>query len=1360
MNILFVNYGDFTTNSLNHIGGFANWLIARGHACTVAVPDSRETLAVVHEPRFRAATYAEVLAAGARVFPDGRPADLLHAWTPRDTVRKFILAHQRLASATRVIVHLEDNEEHLAATFAGQTVQDLRNLADDEIQARLPDALSHPRRYRNLLHLADGVTVIVDRLREFVPSASAHLLPPGVDFSLYQPREPDAAHRQELGLPPGAKVIVYTGSTTFANRIELRELLRAVHLLDRPDRPVRLVRTGFHPAEFSTDLDFDWQRFTLDQGFVAKDRLPRLLALADVLVQPGRPGSFDDYRLPSKLPEYLAMGRPVVLPACNLGTRLRDGQDALLLQDGSAEEIVRLCERVFTDGKLARQLGANAAAFARRHFDLTQIGPALLGYYQAVLAAPAHADWSILAAHAPASESSLLPALTRNAIAGLVPSNHPGHEKLMALFDDLAQAMLQTENLVGRGLAEALRRQLEEKVAVLSTRDKLTLDHATNLTRLAADLRRQLEEKIQENTARERLTTDHIANLTQQVRQLQDSADELSHQVGHLKEINADLETRLTARERAFTETLAQLRAAEQNLAEVRAATHQRIAELEMQVAALQRQGYNFQAELVRVTAELDHEQRRLGDLLANREQKIRQMQASFSWQATAPLRALRRAFFDDKAPAATPAAVPLPSPEATDAPKPRCHVDEPAFWHLPAGPQVVRGWSLLPGGFAPARVRVLVGDREFPGQAGLTRPDVGAVHGANQGARCGFRADVMLEAGQHTVRIEGADEDGRWHLLLENTATVFPPAIPPEIGTYDRWLQLYDTNTPAALAELRAAVGTLARPPLISVVMPVYNAPEKWLRRAIESVRNQVYGNWELCIANDASPALHIRPLLDSYAATDPRIKVVHRTKNGHISLSSNSALELVTGEYVALLDHDDELPPRALARMALEIARHPDAVFFYSDEDKIDERGRRYDAYFKPDFLPDLLLGQNCLSHLSVIRTDAIRTVGGFRAGLEGSQDWDLALRIVENLPADRVRHVPEVLYHWRAIAGSTALAVGEKNYTVRAAERALRDHLARRQLAATLEPVPGDHWRVRYALPDPAPLVSLIIPTRDRLALVRTCVESLLEKTDYPAFEILILDNESTESPTLAWFAEIQARDPRVKVLHYPHPFNYSALNNFGVRHAAGTIVGLLNNDLEVITPGWLAEMVAHAVRPEIGAVGAMLYYPDDRIQHAGVVLGLGGVANHAFYRYPRGTHGYFNRARLVQNFSAVTGACLLIRKAVFEEVGGLNEQQLAIAFNDIDFCLKVRAAGYRNLWTPFAEFYHHESASRGAEDTPEKLARFAREVDYMRRTWGPMLDNDPAYNPNFSLEIEGFKLANPPRLAPVAAPSPAP
>jgi GT2 family glycosyltransferase len=365
---------------------------------------------------------------------------------------------------------------------------------------------------------------------------------------------------------------------------------------------------------------------------------------------------------------------------------------------------------------------------------------------------------------------------------------------------------------------------------------------------------------------------------------------------------------------------------------------------------------------------------------------------------------------------------------------------------------------------------------------------------------------------------------------------------------------------------------------------------------------------------------------------------------------------------------------------------------------------------------------------------------------------------MRVIERTAPDRIRHIPKILYHWRSVPGSTAMLIGEKPWAATAAEKVITEHFVRTGVSATISPTKGSYWRVHYPVPDPAPRVTLIIPTRNRLEVLRPCVESLLTKTTYPNFELLLVDNDSDDPATLDYLAQISnlkseisnsAPPARVRVVRFPGEFNYSALNNFGVEHTDAPLVGLLNNDLEVIHGDWLHEMVSQALRPEIGCVGAKLYYPDDRIQHAGVILGIGGVAAHAWQTHPRGAAGQAHRNYLQQNLTAVTAACLVLRREIFLQVGGLNADQLKVAFNDVDFCLKVRAAGFRNLWTPYAELYHHESASRGKEDTLEKRDRFRNEVEYMRATWGDLLDRDPAYNPNLTLTINDFTLALPPR-----------
>ncbi len=566
-----------------------------------------------------------------------------------------------------------------------------------------------------------------------------------------------------------------------------------------------------------------------------------------------------------------------------------------------------------------------------------------------------------------------------------------------------------------------------------------------------------------------------------------------------------------------------------------------------------------------------------------------------------------------------------------------------------------------------------------------------------------------------------------------------------PGRGSYEDWMANIERPGLPSPAEVQRMLREFKDLPLISVAVPTYNTDVMFLRACIDSVRKQSYPYWELCIADDASSKPHVKSILQEYEEVDPRIKVCYRSENGHISKASNSALELASGAWVALLDHDDELPEHALLYVVQAINRRHQAQIIYSDEDKLDAEGQRVEPHFKSDWNPDLFYSQNYVSHLGVYRRALLQRIGGFRSGVEGSQDQDLLLRCLPYVRGQDIVHIPKVLYHWRIVAGSTAMGSGEKSYTTEAGIRALRDYFA------TVNPDVGieagilpNTYRVRWPLPDPAPLVSLLIPTRDHWKLTETCVRSILDKTTYTNYEILILDNGSVEPESLSFFKQIQREDRRVRVLRYDYPFNYSAVNNFGVRHAQGEIIGLVNNDIEVISPEWLSEMVSHAVRPDIGCVGAKLYYSNDTIQHAGVICSIRGVAGHSHKHFSRSHSGYFSRLFLTQTLSAVTAACLLVRRCVFDEVNGLDEDHLRVAFNDVDFCLKVREVGYRNLWTPYAELYHHESISRGLEDTYEKKNRFRKEVEFMQKKWGDVLKVDPFYSPNLTNEREDFSI----------------
>lgn len=569
----------------------------------------------------------------------------------------------------------------------------------------------------------------------------------------------------------------------------------------------------------------------------------------------------------------------------------------------------------------------------------------------------------------------------------------------------------------------------------------------------------------------------------------------------------------------------------------------------------------------------------------------------------------------------------------------------------------------------------------------------------------------------------------------------------------YGRWLVLYDAPDPKRLRIRDKTLAGLQARPTFSVVMPCYNPDLGWLKAAVESVKTQVYADWQLCIADDASTDPAIQSFLREAEAADSRIQCVFRSTNGHISAASNSAIEVATGDWIVLLDNDDELHPEALLWVADAIDRHPEARLVYSDEDKLDENGVRHTPYFKPDFNYDLFLTQNMVSHLGVYHAESVRQVGGFRAGLEGAQDWDLALRFLAAFGADALVHVPRLLYHWRVHPDSTAGGLEAKKYALTAATRAVQDYLDQVNIPARAEPHPTiDHVRVCYPVPDPEPLVSIIIPTRDHADLLATCLDSVMAKTAYTNFEILVVDNGSVCEQTLAYLKEIETRWSSVQVVRDDRPFNFSALNNAAARLAKGKYLCLLNDDIEVITPTWLSEMIAQAVQPGVGCVGAKLYYPNDLIQHAGVILGLaGGVAGHAHHMLPRDNAGYFGRAQLPQTMSAVTAACLVVKKQLFESVGGLDEEHFAVAFNDVDLCLRIRESGYRNVWTPYAELYHHESVSRGSEHAGENKRRFERELAAMKARWGNLLLNDPAYNPNLSLDTGHFNYAFPPRLS---------
>jgi GT2 family glycosyltransferase/uncharacterized coiled-coil protein SlyX len=557
-------------------------------------------------------------------------------------------------------------------------------------------------------------------------------------------------------------------------------------------------------------------------------------------------------------------------------------------------------------------------------------------------------------------------------------------------------------------------------------------------------------------------------------------------------------------------------------------------------------------------------------------------------------------------------------------------------------------------------------------------------------------------------------------------------PDVAPVAGehaSYDEWIAR-NTPTLAELASLREQAAALAAPPLFSVVVPVHDVAESLLRRCIDSVRAQAWERWTLCAVDDGSRAPHIWPVLEAYAREDPRIHVARSPDSGGIVAATQRALALAGGDFVAFLDHDDELAPEALLAVAAKLGGDPALDLVYSDEDKLDERGRRIEPFFKPEWSPDLLLSMNYVSHLTVVRRTLLEAVGGLRPGFDGSQDYDLVLRLVER--TQRIGHVPRVLYHWRQVPGSASVTADAKPYAVESAWRALEEALVRRGTPGRIGSRRKGIYDAHYAVFG-QPLVSIVMPTRDHATVLRTCVRSIESSTTWPRWDLTVVDNGSVDGEALAYLEELKHCH---RVVRDARPFNWSALNNGAVRGAKGEYLLFMNNDMEVIGAEWMEMMLEHAQRPEVGAVGARLLYPDGSVQHAGVVLGIGGAANHAFRRLPREDPGYFGLAQVVRNVSAVTGACMMVRREVFDQMGGFDER-LPVAFNDIDFCLKLRKAGYLIVYTPFAELYHHESATRRSLHPPEDEA-------LLRNRWCEELLDDPYYSPNLTRGREDFSI----------------
>jgi GT2 family glycosyltransferase len=644
------------------------------------------------------------------------------------------------------------------------------------------------------------------------------------------------------------------------------------------------------------------------------------------------------------------------------------------------------------------------------------------------------------------------------------------------------------------------------------------------------------------------------------------------------------------------------------------------------------------------------------------------------------------------------------------------------------SGMIAVRGWCLAQGGVDAVQL-------EAPGLAvievkpAIPRPDVKKSHpNLDATGRAGFAMEfdsAALAKGRHPLMLRLLSHGE----VVRETKTFVE--IDHEKGfasAYDRWIHEFE-NPDNDLIQLK--LKSFAEQPLISIIMPVYNSVLGELTAAIESVLRQSCDRWELCIADDCSDRGEVREILSGFAAQDSRIRVTYRQERGGISRASNTAWETATGDYVCFLDHDDTLAPHALAYVCEALSQNSGADLLYSDEDKIGAQGQRLDPFFKPDWSPDLLRSENYLCHLLVIAQDLTRKTGLLDPAFDGSQDYDLILRATEQ--ARRIVHIPKILYHWRAGAASTASSIDNKQYALDAAKRALeRRHRVEPGLVT-------GRWRVRYPIPEGS-RVSIIIASGGRVDVLRTNLESLFSKTTYRDYEVVIVDNSKGQAVERL-VREFQAGHANLRYLDArDKPFNFSAINNAAARECDSPALLFLNDDTSAIAPEWLEAMLELALRPEAGAVGAKLLYPNGAIQHAGVVLGLYDNCGHAFKGLDGSKPHYFDFTDIIRNVSAVTGACLMVKASVFWQAGGFDEDEFAVAFNDVDFCLKLGSLGYQNLYTPHAVLYHHESLSKTSKD----LIPHPKEVAAMRLKWGKTIAHDPFYNPNLTRNQEDYSL----------------
>jgi len=1352
MNVILACYDGFSCCSMTYIVNFANELVRQGHSVVVAVPTLRsEELNLYSKGLFCPLSFDQALTGDG--FADRRPAEILHAWTPRESVRSFCSDYMG-RHGTPLVIHLEDDEDHIRERFLSHSQESSRASPDQAV----PGNVSHATRHKIFMQLASGFTLVWPSLADFLPKGVPFLhVPLSVDPDRFAGAPSTSETEAKFGIEPQEKIILYAGGLNECLREDQESLYEAILILNRSGLPCRLFRTGPGTVGTAELLAEGSSPHVLEAGFVAFLDLVGLMQRADLFVQPGKSTNFNRYRMPGKIPEFMHAGTPLVIPACNVGGVLRDGEEAILLKEGSAEEIAHACREIFQNPDLAKRLGRGARKAGERLFSLVENTRRLAEFYRKVISENKSNPVLLPVARA-FREFTFLQAALQKAL----DKNEPEEIQRVA-------AQLRAEIEKGSG-GDAVRAQLFWAAGDESF-SEINSESIPYLRDVPAQIRFRSRPKAEGDLRFIRFRLDPAMEpgrlILYRVRVFDEATAELLadwHPPTWEVVVGGDLASQNGASGLFLSygndpylifpplvwqgggplvlEVACHWQTRPEAMADVWSKMGKSSAfgslkrDLQESIQAFRALADRQESRLVSIQAAVEERAREWASEQRHIEQRIKEL-GSYLGQVH------NMAF----------------SPWLN-------YVPAPLSWP-----------------FLLFKARSIQRPLWFPRvRTNQVRPKPGFWRRLERSIRkrrkkwmaaWGFDAQWYLE-NNPDVRAAGLNplahylQFGLREGRKKNASDQPSPAAKKEmdVTAYEMWIQKYENLTEKQRMDFRLEASRMGRPAKISILIPTYHSQIRWLELAIQSVMRQIYPHWELVVCDDGSNQPELREYLEKLPSRDPRIRVFFLKERGHISAACNRALAEATAEWAAVLDHDDELHEAALYHVAQTIQRHPGSALIYSDEDKITPEGRRFDPYFKSDYDRVLMWGQNMITHLAVIKTSVLREIGGFRKGFEGAQDYDLFLRITEQVAPDAICHIPRVLYHWRAHPQSTAMgavtASGEtaKPYALVASEKAVNDHLERTRMSFRVVADTKLHMHRLRPLPtSDRPKVSILIPTRNQGRLVANCVHSIFDSTKYNMdesgqgdqnFEVLLLDNGTDQKEDLRLFKCLEEKYPKFKKVCVPGSFNYSKINNQGVSLTSSELLCLLNNDTEVIEESWLRELAALAAVPWVGAVGAKLLFPDRTIQHAGVVTGIGGSAAHVLKGSPEESLGYFCRATLPSRFSAVTGACLMVKKADYLGVGGLDEEDFRVAFNDVDFCLKLEAKGKVNVLNPAAVLIHHESKSRGYEDNPQKQARFNLEKENLLAKWGRRISVDPWYNPNLSLEQIDYSLASPPRI----------